>query len=49
MLESLDWTEKSINRGLLKDDDYSYIQTKLISLPKEISTLIFYTNLKLKK
>jgi four helix bundle protein len=49
LFESINWTEKSKTRNLLTEMEYSYIKTKLDSLPKEINTLIYYTNLKLQK
>ena len=49
LFESINWTEKSKKRNLLTENDYSYIKTKLNTLPKEINTLIFYTKLKLQK
>src|SRR4030042_6710992 len=35
LFESINWTEKSKERNLLKGADYLYIKTKLNSLPKE--------------
>ena len=49
LYESIDWTEKSKIRKLLSETEYLFIKTKLDSLPKEINTLIYYTNLKLRK
>lgn len=45
--ESLDWNEKAKNRKLLKDEEYNYILTELQKLPKEINSLIKFTNQKL--
>jgi len=45
--ESLDWNEKAKMRKLLKDKDYIYILTELKKLPKEINSLIKFTNQKL--
>jgi len=42
--ESLDWNEKSRVRKLIKDDEYSYIIMELNKLPKEINSLIKFTN-----
>lgn len=47
LYESLDWNEKSHIRKLLNEDDYSYIFSELIKLPKSINSLILYTNKKL--
>ncbi|MCB9294221.1 MAG: four helix bundle protein [Lewinellaceae bacterium] len=41
--ESLDWTKKSINRGLLNEEQASFILGKLDALPQEINHLIKYT------
>ena len=42
--ECLDWTNKSIQRGLLNETQSSFILKKLSALPKEINHLIKYTN-----
>lgn len=47
LYESLDWNEKSHIRKLLNEEDYSYIFSELIKLPKSINSLILYTNKKL--
>ncbi|PJA96672.1 MAG: four helix bundle protein [Ignavibacteriales bacterium CG_4_9_14_3_um_filter_34_10] len=47
LYESLDWNEKSHLRKLLNEEDYSYIFSELIKLPKSINSLILYTNKKL--
>jgi four helix bundle protein len=49
LLESISWTEKSKMRNLLTQDEYTYIKEKLDILPKDINSLIRYTNLKLLK
>lgn len=49
LLESISWTEKTKIRNLLTDSEYLYIKGKLDFLPKEINSLIRYTNLKLLK
>lgn len=49
LLESASWTEKAKNRNLLTDSEYSYIKEKLDILPKDIYSLISYTNRKLLK
>lgn len=46
--ESLDWNEKALARKLLSKTDYEFILNELQELPKEINSLIKYTNLKLK-
>lgn len=48
LYESLDWNEKSHIRKLLSEEEYSYIFSELIKLPKSINSLILYTNQKLK-
>lgn len=45
--ESLDWTEKARIRDLLNEAEYSYIKQELGKLPKDINSLIKYTNEKL--
>lgn len=47
LYESLDWNEKSHIRKLLSEEDYSYIFSELLKLPKSINSLILYTNKKL--
>lgn len=47
LYESLDWNEKSHIRKLLNEEDYSYIFSELIKLPKSINSLILFTNKKL--
>ncbi len=42
--ESLDWLEKSKRRNLIEEKDYEYIFKSLKELPKDINTLIKYTN-----
>jgi four helix bundle protein len=46
--ESFDWNEKSKVRKLLTTEQYEYIFTELEKLPKEINSLIKFTNEKLK-
>lgn len=45
--ESLDWNEKARVRKLLNKDEYDYILKELQKLPREINSLIKYTNDKL--
>lgn len=45
--ESLDWNEKSKIRKLLKENEYRYILSELQKLPKELNSLIKFTNEKL--
>ena len=47
--ESMDWTEKSHYRKLLSDQEYDKIKMILDQLPREINSLIKYTNEKLTK
>jgi four helix bundle protein len=47
--EGCDWNEKSHVRKLLTDEQYNYILTELQILPKEIHSLIKYTDSKLEK
>lgn len=47
--ESLDWTEKSWNRKLLEEEQYTHIKAELECLPREIYQLINFTTKKLKK
>ena len=42
--ESLDWLEKSKRRNTINQKDYNHIFRELKSLPKEINSLIKYTN-----
>ena len=42
--ESFDWTEKANKRGLLKEKEYQHISEELKKLPKEINSLIKFTN-----
>ncbi len=44
LYESLDWNEKSHLRHLLDKENYSYIFSELIKLPKSINSLILFTN-----
>ena len=45
--ESIDWTQKAIERNLLNFDQSEHVLTTLEMLPKEINHLIKYTNEKL--
>ena len=47
--ESMDWTEKSRHRKLLSYKEYEQIKAILDMLPKEINSLIKYTNERLTK
>lgn len=47
LLESLDWNEKARVRQLLKEEEYHKILSELKELPKEINSLIKFTNEKL--
>jgi four helix bundle protein len=42
--ESFDWVEKANKRNLLKEKEYQYILRELKRLPKEINSLIKFTN-----
>jgi len=46
--ESFDWTEKARRRFLLTEGQYKEIMKELKKLPKELNSLIKYTNDKLK-
>ena len=46
--EALDWNEKAKIRNLISQNDYLKIFNVLNELPKDINTLIKYTNNKLK-
>ena len=45
--ESIDWLEKSRIRKLISDNQYAYIKSELDKLPREINSLIKFTNDKL--
>lgn len=45
--ESLDWNQKAKIRKLLTEEQYNHIFIRLDILPKEINSLIKYTNKKL--
>lgn len=45
--ESFDWNEKSIKRQLLNEKDYRYILETLQQFPRELNSLIKFTNEKL--
>lgn len=42
--ESYDWNEKAKNRRLLTQKDYNYILEELNKLPKDLHSLISFTN-----
>jgi four helix bundle protein len=42
--ESFDWIEKANKRNLLKEKEYKHILEELKKLPKEINSLIKFTN-----
>lgn len=48
LLETKNWTQKAKVRKLISNEEYEYIFKELEKLPKEINSLIKYTNLKLK-
>jgi four helix bundle protein len=45
--ESLDWNEKAKRRKLLTEDQYKHIHKELKRLPRELNSLIGFTNEKL--
>lgn len=45
--ESFDWIEKANKRGLLRESEYRHIVRELDKLPKDINSLIKFTNEKL--
>jgi len=45
--ETIDWIKKAKLRNLLKKEEYLYIQAQLEILPREINSLIKFTNEKL--
>ncbi|MCB2219486.1 MAG: four helix bundle protein [Bacteroidetes bacterium] len=47
-VESVDWNNKAIKRGLISHEQFTYIDKILNELPLEINNLIKYTNDKLK-
>ena len=47
--ESLDWNEKAKRRKLLTEQQYNHIFTELKKLPKELNSLINFTNSRLTK
>lgn len=47
LMESLDWTEKAHRRKLLSDDQYNHILSELQKLPKDLRSLISFTNTRL--
>lgn len=46
--ESLDWNLKAIERKRISEDQYDILFSELQKLPKDINSLISYTNMKLK-
>ena len=48
MLESKDWALKARERKLITEAQYTDVMGELDKLPKEINSLIKYTNEKLK-
>ena len=46
--EAFDWNQKSKVRNLISEDQYNHIFNELQKLPKEINSLINFTNNKLK-
>lgn len=45
--ESFDWNQKSKVRNLIEEQEYNYIIAELKKLPKELHSLIKFTNEKL--
>ncbi|MDD5731425.1 MAG: four helix bundle protein [Patescibacteria group bacterium] len=45
--ESLDWNEKAKIRGLLSEEQYLFIFSQLKQLPREVNSLIKFTNKKM--
>jgi four helix bundle protein len=45
--ESLDWNEKAKVRNLITEKEYNYIFCLLSKLPKDLNSLILFTNQKL--
>lgn len=48
LLESIDWINKSLRRGLISQDEFEVINKSQQRLPLELNQLIKYTNIKLK-
>ena len=46
--ESMDWAQKAKVRKLITEEQYNHIMTELNKLPREINSLIKFTNEKLK-
>ena len=46
--ESMDWAQKSKVRKLISEEQYRYIMSELNKLPREINSLVKFTNEKLK-
>lgn len=49
LIESKDWNQKAKVRKLITEEQYNYIFGELEKLPKELNSLIKYTNQKLNK
>lgn len=47
--ESLDWNKKAKARDLLTEEEYQHINQELSKLPKDVNSLIKYTNQKLRQ
>lgn len=47
LTECIDWNGKSRVRKLIAEEEFQHIQNELQALPKEINSLIKYTNIKL--
>ena len=47
MKESQDWTQKALTRKLITQEQYQYIFNELVKLPRELNSLIKFTNEKL--
>jgi len=47
IMESLDWNEKSIVRGILSEEEYNHIISELKKLRKELNQLIKFTDQRL--
>lgn len=49
VMESLDWTQKSLLRKLLEQEEYAHILNELKALPLEINQYIKFTDKRLKQ
>ncbi|MBU0766240.1 four helix bundle protein [Patescibacteria group bacterium] len=47
--EALSWNKKAVKRNLLTEEQYRHIYEELQKIPKELNSLINYTNIKLSK